>query len=278
MSQKIIAFQGLRGAYSELAIEAHFAGPSMTVVPLPLPSFDAVFASLITGQADAALLPFENSLAGMIHENFDLLARREVEIVGEHILAVQHCLLTAPGMKQADIDTVISHPQALAQCANFIRQNGWKPEAFFDTAGAAAHLARERPSGTAAIASSQAARLYQLEIAATGIADQGENLTRFLHLEKKGSRVFESGGKGRAVSLLLVRLHAAEPGLTQLLKECELEVLHCEARPTKEAAWTYYYFLEVAAHPGHPAWPEALDRLQRKAQSVRVMGSYYSQR
>jgi prephenate dehydratase len=278
---RIVGFQGLPGAYSELAIQQYF-GRKAALRLKPLPAFEAVFTELTKGRITDALLPVENSLAGTIHENFDHLARFPVQISGEAILRIQHCLLIPPGTRPSEVTTVISHPQALAQCAQFLRERGLSPQNFFDTAGAAEHLGQQKPMKTAAIASLQAARLYGLKVMARDIADRGENYTRFLHIQKQSKKQEKKSRKGgRTLSLIL--LYSGEGfarigPLCGILQSLGIELVHCEARPTKDAAWTYYYFLEVAAGPEHPAWELALKTLASMTRTLKVLGSYTSQR
>lgn len=278
---RIVGFQGLPGAYSEMAIMQYF-GKKAALRFKPLPAFEAVFTELTKGRITDALLPVENSLAGTIHENFDHLARFPVQIAGEAILRIQHCLLIPPGTKASDVKTVISHPQALAQCAQYLRERGLTAQTFFDTAGAAEHLGQHKPADTAAIASLQAAKLYGLKVMARDIADRGENYTRFLHIQKQGKKAEKKSGKnGRTLSLIL--LYSGEGfarigPLCGILQSLGIELVHCEARPTKDAAWTYYYFLEVAAGPEHPAWALAIKTLASMTRTLKVLGSYSSQR
>ena len=156
--KRTVAFQGESGAYSEIAALTYF---SRSIKTLPLPTFPAIFNAVKTGQAAAAVVPIENALAGSVHENYDLLLKYKLPIVGEIILPISHHLLALPGVKIRDIRRVISHPQALQQCADFL--NGLQNvriEPFYDTAGSAKKLADEKLSDTAAIASKEAAEKY----------------------------------------------------------------------------------------------------------------------
>ncbi len=278
---RTVGFQGMSGAYSELAILQYF-GKKAAIRLKPLPAFEMVFTELAKGRITDALLPVENSLAGTIHENFDHLARFPVQIAGEAILRIQHCLLIPPGTKASAVKTVISHPQALAQCAHYLKERGLTAQSFFDTAGAAEYLAKHKPVATAAIASTQAAKLYGLKVMARDIADRGENYTRFLHIQKLQKKAQKSPEKpGRVFSLLL--LYSGEGfarigPLCGILQSLGIELVHCEARPTKDAAWTYYYFLELAAGPEHPAWDLAIKTLAGMTRTLKVLGSYSSQR
>ena len=126
-----VAFQGEPGAYSEEAGFGYFDAPTM----VPEESFEAVFAAVVSGDCQSGLIAIENSLAGSIHQNYDLLLRHDLHIVGEYFLRVRHCLIGFPGVALTDIKRVISHPQALGQCAGYLRELGVKTEPVYDTAG-----------------------------------------------------------------------------------------------------------------------------------------------
>ena len=173
----IVAFQGEPGAYSQEAIAGYF-GPVDT---LPCESFEAVFTAVTSARSNAGMIPIENSLAGSIHQNYDLLQRYSLWITGEYFLRVRHCLIALPGVQKSDLRRVISHPQALGQCDGYLRNlKGVKSEAVFDTAGGVKMLKESGDRACAAIASRQAAEMYEMEILDEGIEDDPENFTRFL--------------------------------------------------------------------------------------------------
>lgn len=294
VERKKIGFQGMRGAYSELAIKRYF-GLSATQDLKPIPSFEQVFVELVDGRIHDALLPVENSLAGSIHENFDHLAVFPVEIVGETILQIEHCLLAAKGTPITSVREVLSHPQALAQCAAFLKARNFRPQVFFDTAGAAEHLAKCPEPGRAVIASDEAAKLYGLKVLCREIADRGENFTRFLHVRKRkgsssSSASFVAKGRlaarhlrrhERSMTLLLLGGNQGFARIGQIcgiLTSLGIELVHCEARPSKEAAWTYNYYLEIAADPSHAGWDLALKTLGLLSSKVKILGTYNSTR
>src|SRR5512141_17938 len=126
-----VAFQGEPGAFSEETSLAYFKNPTT----VPCEAFDDVFEAVASDRCDTGVIPIENSLAGSIHQNYDLLLRHELLIVGEYLLRVQHCLIALPGVNKAEIKKVISHPQALGQCATYLRGLGVKTESVYDTAG-----------------------------------------------------------------------------------------------------------------------------------------------
>ena len=156
-----VAFQGERGAYSEAAAVA-YAGDS--VEPIPCESFDLVFERVEAGAVERGIIPIENSLAGSIHRNYDLLLRHNLHIVGEKIFRVKHCLIAQPGAAKADIQHVWSHPQALAQCEHYIKRLGASIEATYDTAGSVKLLKEAGRRDVAAIASRRAAGVYGMQI------------------------------------------------------------------------------------------------------------------
>ncbi|MGH6894153.1 MAG: prephenate dehydratase domain-containing protein, partial [Dongiaceae bacterium] len=173
-SDHTIAFQGLPGAYSDLACRAAY--PDLTT--LPCPSFEDAFAAVKNGEARLTMIPIENSLAGRVADIHHLLPEAGLHIVGEHFQRVNHCLMAPKGASLAGLKSVSSHVQALSQCRNFIKRHGLKPMVRADTAGSAEEVAAQNGKSAAAIASSLAAEIYGLEILATDIEDADHNTTR----------------------------------------------------------------------------------------------------
>jgi prephenate dehydratase len=175
-----IAFQGESGAYSERALFEYFGEAE----PVPCETFDAVFESVATGGCDAGMLPIENSIAGSIHQNYDLLSRHELNIIGEYVLRVRHCLIVNPGVTFSEVKKAMSHPQALMQCAQYLRSRGIQAEPSYDTAGSVKLLKASAARDTGAIASRRAAELYGMQILEEGIEDDPQNYTRFIAIAK----------------------------------------------------------------------------------------------
>lgn len=171
-----IAYQGIKGSYSYQAI-AHLKGE-----PVGLPTFREVYQAVERGDADLGLLPIENALTGTIHETLDLLNEGKLKIVGEISIPIEHCLMALPG---AHIQTILSHPQALAQCKKLFDQHPeWEVVPHYDTAGAALTVAQSGNFTLGAIASYSAAISYDLEILEIGVQDRAENYTRFFFIAK----------------------------------------------------------------------------------------------
>lgn len=189
-----VAYQGEPGAYSEKSTRELLGS---NVIAIGRPNFEACFRAVASMECDYACLPIENSLGGSIHENYDLMLRYDLTIVAEHDFRVNHCLLAMPGVKREDIKYAISHPQALAQCDNFLRGLGITPIPTYDTAGSAKMISEGNglpdmctPENTAAIASDLAGLTYELNCLGVGIEDDDTNFTRFLLLARKGVSQF----------------------------------------------------------------------------------------
>jgi prephenate dehydratase len=263
-----VAFQGERGAYSEEAARTYFPDAEA----LPCPSFRRVFETVESGQAERGMVPVENSLAGSIHENYDLLQERSLHIVGEIPLRIRHCLLGLPGQKLEDLRRVMSHPQALAQCDVFTRKLGLESTPEYDTAGSAKLLAERRPPATAAIASRTAASNYGLEILAEGIETSPNNYTRFLAIAREPSPRSE---KSKTTLVFATR---NEPGALYkalgTFAQRNINITKIESRPGRKVAWEYAFYLDLEGHEQDGPVHEALDVLSKQCSVMRVLGSY----
>ncbi|MCI5046663.1 MAG: prephenate dehydratase [Aquisalinus sp.] len=178
MTAKLIAFQGERGAFSEVACRLYAPDHE----PFPCATFEAVFDAVESGRAALAMVPVENSIAGRVSDIHHLLPQTSLQIVEERFLPVHHQLMTIKDAVPAKIKTVRSHAMALGQCRNLIQRRGLVPEIAGDTAGAARQLSETREADVAVIASELAAENYGLEIIEANIEDAGHNTTRFLKM------------------------------------------------------------------------------------------------
>src|SRR2546427_2837878 len=178
-----VAFQGVRGAYSEAALLRHF-GASLEAVGFPFS--EQVFDAVEDGRAGAGFVPVENSIAGPVGINTDLLLERRVFATAESYLSIDHCLLARQGARLEEVNTVYSHPIALAQCRDFISRRGLRAVPEYDTAGAAEIVAGRNVGGEAAIASKRCAEVYGLSVLAEDIQTVQNNITRFLAFRRQG--------------------------------------------------------------------------------------------
>ncbi len=268
-----VAFQGEPGAYSDEAIAASRG----EVERLPCRTLREVFSAVETGAAKEGIVPVENSYAGSINETYDLLLASSLHIVGEVTHRVDHCLLALPGETLQTVRRVLSHPQALWQCEEFLRAHGLQPVPEYDTAGAARRVAQERLAQCAAIAGRRAARLYGLEILAESIQTASDNLTRFLFLSRVPAPSLEDAktsivfGTENVPGALYRALGAfASRGLNL----SKLESRPAQQRTRGGAPWEYLFYVDVEAHVDAPPMAEALAELRGVTTFLRVLGSY----
>lgn len=189
MSKKIkVAYQGIAGAYSHLACSNYFG---KGVKSIANETFELAMEMVEEGKADFALIPIENKTSGRVEEFYGLIPDMKLQIVGEHYQKIEHCLLGLKESQLEDIKLAYSHPQGLAQCREHLKSLGIQPIAQFDTAGSAKEIRRIQDKSICAIASSMAAKTYDLKILKHNIQDQQENFTRFIVLSNKREFVFK---------------------------------------------------------------------------------------
>src|SRR5688572_12605243 len=263
-----IAFQGEPGAYSEQAVFDYFGN----VETLPCESFDTVFNSVVLDACDGGLIPIENSLAGSIHQNYDLLLRHDLHITGEYLLRVQHCLIALPGVKKELIKRVISHPQALGQCAAYLRGLGVKIESGYDTAGSVKLLKESGARDTAAIASRRAAEIYGMQILEEGIEDNPENYTRFLAISK--TAVQPEGESKTSIVFTLKNQPGALFKALSVFALRDIDLTKIESRPFQSQPWEYLFYIDFVGATHEGTARKALDHLREYALTLRVLGSY----
>jgi prephenate dehydratase len=268
-----VAFQGERGAYSEAAAIAFFGDG---IEPVTCPTFDAVFDAVDCGECERGIVPVENSLAGSIHRNYDLLQRHTLSIVGEHIFRVRHCLIAHPDATLGDIRKIISHPQALAQCEGYIDRLGLERELWYDTAGAVKSLLEEGRHDHAAIASRRAAEVYEMQILASGIEDVAANYTRFLALAREPQAPMGASAK-TSIALTLPQGGTTPGSLFRAIGVFamrDINLTKIESRPTPAETFNYIFYLDFEGSQDEPRCARALDHLREMAPDVRVFGSY----
>jgi prephenate dehydratase len=264
-----VAIQGELGAFSHEAAIG-LLGADTEIIPTP--SFEALFAAALTGRADRALVPIENSLAGSIHENYDRLAESPLHIVGETHLRVRLCVVVRPGATVAGLRRVASHPVALGQCRRFFAEHpSIEAVAAYDTAGSVRSLALDPDPSLGAIASRLAAGLYGAEVAMEGIEDDPQNFTRFLLLAKERTGV--EGATKTSVVFALRNESGALHGALGFFANRGVDLAKIESRPRRGRPWEYSFYLDVLGDPSGPAG-EAMAELRSMALEWRVLGSY----
>lgn len=269
------AFQGEPGAYSEAAVFEFFSPKEVSAVPCE--SFEQVFNAVKTGDCEFGVIPIENSLAGSIHQNYDLLLQNPLWVVGEHFLRVSHCLIGRPGATIADIKTVMSHPQALAQCAGYLKSlPGIKVEPVYDTAGSVKIIRSQNDPSLAAIASLQAANNFGMQVLAEHIEDNQANFTRFLVVSNEP--VYPVSHAKTSIVFTLKN----EPGsLYQAMHEFasrNIDLCKIESRPLVGTPWDYLFYIDFMGSTVNDPVKQALDSLKEFAPMLRVLGSYPSKK
>jgi len=270
-----IAYQGEPGAYSDEAVTALFPDGQAT----GFPTFRLTFDALEMGAVDAAVLPVENSSAGVVQEVSDLLWELPgLRIVRDHVQPVRHCLLGWPG----PVERALSHPQALAQCERYLHSRQIRPVAFNDTAGAARAVAEQRQPGTAAIASKAAAARYGLYVLAESIQDDSENRTRFVVVERgeptRPAKASSSSQKWKG-SIAFVTAH--RPGSLAHALDCfarrGVNLTRLDSRPMMGRPFEYRFYLDFSLNgeATAPADAEAaLSDLEEAAAQIKLFGTY----
>ena len=271
------AFQGERGAFSEDAARK-LLGPS--VKTLPFRSFDEMFDAVSSGAADAAVAPIENSLAGSVIKNYDLLEERDLTIIGETSIRIVHNLIAPIGVGINDVRRICSHPVALAQCERFLRSHSnVTVDAAYDTAGSVKMIVESGRRDEAAIAGATAADVYGAAILVHGIEDNPQNFTRFLLLarperaaelqvpamnrERKTTIIFRVGNKPGSLFRALAVFALRDIDLTKI-----------ESRPIEGRPWEYSFYLDLIGDQHEPRIERALSHLSEMTESIRVLGSY----
>ena len=273
-----IAYQGLAGAYSEAAAAALFPNDE----PSARRTFADVFAALEGGDAGAAVVPVENSHAGVVADVYDLLhAHRDVRVVAEAVVRVRHCLLAVAGASLAQVQVARSHPQALAQCEAFLREHDIQPQVGFDTAGAAMEVAKLADKSVAAIASRRAAREYGLAVLAEGIESSPDNVTRFFALARARddvtTRIADAHRAGPAKTSLIYTTKNEPGSLIRSLQPfatAGLQLTKIESRPSRAAPWDYVFYLDFEGDPSTTPSREALALMRTCCEWVQVIGTY----
>jgi len=265
-----VVFQGAEGAYSQMAMMQYF-GESVNAFHVD--TFREAMCSIEEGRADFAVLPIENSTAGIVSEIYDLLVEFENYIVGEQIIRIEHCLLGVPGAKQEQIRTVYSHPQSLMQSARYLNAHeNWRQISMQNNAFAARRVIEDGDMSQAAIASEQAAKIYGLDILERGVNQADNNSTRFIIVTNQ--KIFLKNAS--KVSLCLEVSHESG-SLYRILSHFiynNLNMCKIESRPIEERNWEYRFFIDFEGNLADGAVKNALRGLREEARSMKILGNY----
>jgi len=267
-----VAIQGEAGSFSHAAaLELHGPGPGLALALVTCPTFVELFRAVETGKAARGIVPIENTLAGSVHENYDLLSAHDLYVVSETELRIRHCLIAPPRTTLREIRRVASHPVALAQCRRFfLAHPDVEAVPAYDTAGSVRDVMAGNARADAAIASKLAADLYGAEVIAEGLEDHAENYTRFLVVARDPA-TREKANK----TSLMVSLGNTPGSLYQALgvfADRGLNLTKIESRPLPGRPWEYLFYLDVV--DSGEGLAEALEALRAFTSSIRVLGTY----
>jgi len=254
-----VAFQGEAGAFSEQAAIDFFG---RAVSTRPCETFDEVFASVAEERTRFGIVPVENSSEGSISRVYDLFLEHDVRVCGETALRIVHCLIGPETLSIGDVRRIYSHPQALAQCHEFLLHLGGELIPAYDTAGAVKMISEQRLEGAAGIASARAAELYHMKVLARGIEDNKNNYTRFFVLSRRDA---PPSGNDKT-SIVFSVMHA--------LSERRVNLTKIESRPTRQKPWEYNFYIDFEGHRQDPMYAEALEVFGQHCLFLRVLGSY----
>ena len=271
MPNRTIAFQGLPGAYSDLACRA--ARPGWTT--LPCPSFEAAMQAVREGRADLAMLPCENSLAGRVPDIHRLLPDSGLFVVGEHFQRVEHCLLAPKGASLATLRRAHSHPMALGQVLNLLRERDLEPVIEADTAGAAQLVAERNSPEDAAIASELAAEIYGLEILARNVEDSHDNTTRFYIMARE--RRDPPPDAPNTVTTFVFRVRSIPAALYKALGGFATNGVNMTKLESYMVGGRFaaaQFLCDVDGHPESPPLRRAFEELAFFSKEFRILGAY----
>lgn len=270
-----VAYQGVEGSYSHLTAQRRYEGLPEGVLLEGFESFRAAAEAVRSGAADRALLPIENTTAGSINETYDLLAEGDLTITAEEVSRIEHCLLALPGTRVEELRTVISHPQALLQCQDFLRSvPRIQAQAEFDTAGAARKVKERSDRTVGAIAAEPAARVCGLEVLRRGIQTQEGNYTRFVELALHAVPCPPDMPSRTSLLLTVSHRSGALAEVLSVFSRRGVNLAKLESRPIPNSPWQYRFYLDLEGNAHREPVRGALAEIQPLAAELRVLGTY----
>lgn len=265
-----IVFQGVEGAYTQLALKEYFGDG---VDSYHVDTWRDAMEAIRTGSADYAVLPIENSSAGIVSENYDLMVEYDHCIVGEQIIRIDHALLGLSEAELADITDVYSHPQALMQCSRYLEdRRGWEKHSVKNTAMAAQKVKEDGKLHKAAIASPLNAEIYGLKVLDTAIQDDRTNATRFIIVT--GRHIFVKGAKKISICFEVPHESGSLYHMLSHFIYNGLNMNHIESRPVQGKNWEYRFFVDFDGNLGDAAVQNALRGLSEETIRLKVLGNY----
>ena len=264
-----VVYQGVEGAYQQMAVEEFFGED---IDSYYVDTFNDVALALNRGDADYGILPIENSSAGNVQGNYDILLKNDICVVAEVILEIKHGLIGLPGAKKEELEVIYSHPQGLMQCRDYLEKIGVKGISVSNTALAAKKVKEEGNPAHGAIASEKAASLYGLEILEHHVNDVRTNATRFLILSKK--RQYMKDADKVSICFSLPHESGSLYNVLSHLIFNDLSMTNIESVPLRDADWEYRFFIDVTGNLKDPAMRNALKGIREEAVDFKILGNY----
>ena len=264
-----VVFQGAEGAYSQAAMHQYFGD---AVNSFHVDTFRDACCAIEEGSADFAVLPIENSTAGIVNEIYDLLVEFENYIVGEQIIKIEHCLLGVPGGRIEDIRTVYSHPQSLMQSARFLSEHDWKQISLPNNAFAARKVAEEKDPSQAAIAGEYAGRVYGLEVLKKPVNQSDTKSTRFIIITNQ--KIFRKDAKKVSICFEIPHESGSLYHMLSHFIYNNLNMTKIESRPIEGRNWEYRFFIDFDGNLADSAVKNALRGLRDEARNMKILGNY----
>lgn len=270
-----VAHLGGEGSYSYLASDKYFSHNQQTIEHQCCDDFQEVIDLVTDDKAEVAILPIENTTSGGINEVYDLLVDCPLHIIGEETLKVEHCLISKPGCSITDIDTVIAHPQARAQCIKQLKKIGIQQiEYTHSTAHALQIVQSDRRNNIAAIAGHDGAALYQLQVIATDLADQKQNYSRFIVLARQPQAVHQSLSCKTTLMLATRQQPGALVDALMVFQNFGINLTKLESRPILGNPWEEMFYIDLQGNQADQPVAEAIDQLRQSCRYIKVLGSY----
>jgi chorismate mutase / prephenate dehydratase len=270
-----VAYQGTDGAFSHQAAMRHFEQRYSNVECIGFTRFDQAAKAVEDGDVDVAILPIENTTAGSINDTYDILAEKDLFIIGEEVLRVIHCLMAPENVQISNIRRILSHPQAIAQCSRFLAGlTRCHVESYFDTAMAARKVKDDGDLSQAAIGSAYAAEIYGLEILKRDLANQPENFTRFVVVSREPVICDPQLNCKTSLIFATIDERGALLKCLNILGDSGVNMTKLESRPRLGHPWQSLFYLDVEGNKEDPRISDALQKLEKKAQYLKVLGSF----
>lgn len=266
-----IAYSGTEGAYAHIAASRLFPNAKK----IGYGSFDAAYRAVENGECDVAVLPIENNYNGDVGQVSDLMFSGSLYVNNVTELAITHDLLAPKGVKLQDIKTVVSHPQALGQCHEYIVKHGFDEIEFSNTALAAKHVANLSDLETAAIASAEAAEIFGLRVLDTNINGGRTNTTRFAVFSRSHHRINSKDARVRTILFFTVKNKAgALAQAIDVIAKYGFNMGALRSRPMKELMWQYYFYVETEGDVSSEAGKKMMEELKDHCDILKSVGTY----